>query len=198
MFTLNGPENTLPSRELTYPTWGKGKSSSKVPWDGDMLVPRRVNTTKCDATNIVCWEPTPPPELPSNKIWDLDSKVFQFFWDPNTHGIHVWYIYPLYIWLISMVNAGKYTIHGSYRIYRWTNSWCSFNLSSLTSVSKDHLWHFVHKERLPRSFQFSSHHNETSEEFQWQIGFKQNIPSRSFCQNQTLKIACLEKSLCDM
>ena len=23
----------LPSRELTYPTLGKGKSSSKVPWD---------------------------------------------------------------------------------------------------------------------------------------------------------------------
>jgi len=32
----------LPSRELTYPTWGKGKSSSKVPFWGDMLVPRRV------------------------------------------------------------------------------------------------------------------------------------------------------------
>ena len=27
----------VPSRELTYPTWGKGKSSSKVPWDGDIL-----------------------------------------------------------------------------------------------------------------------------------------------------------------
>ena len=23
-----------PPRELTYPTWGKGKSSSKVPWYG--------------------------------------------------------------------------------------------------------------------------------------------------------------------
>ena len=23
----------IPSREFTYPTWGKGKSSSKVPWD---------------------------------------------------------------------------------------------------------------------------------------------------------------------
>jgi len=32
----------IPSRELTYPTWGKGKSSSKVPFLGDMLVPRRV------------------------------------------------------------------------------------------------------------------------------------------------------------
>ena len=32
----------LPSRELTYPTLGKGKSSSKVPFFGDMLVSRRV------------------------------------------------------------------------------------------------------------------------------------------------------------
>ena len=29
------------SRELTYPTLGKGNSSSKVPLGGDMLVPRR-------------------------------------------------------------------------------------------------------------------------------------------------------------
>ena len=26
--------------ELTYPTWGKGKSSSKLPLKGDMFVPR--------------------------------------------------------------------------------------------------------------------------------------------------------------
>ena len=32
----------LPSRELTYPTWGKGKSSSKVPLVRDMLVLWRV------------------------------------------------------------------------------------------------------------------------------------------------------------
>ena len=31
----------------------------------------------------------------------------------QTHRIHVWYIYT-YIWLIYMVNVGKYTIHGSY------------------------------------------------------------------------------------
>ena len=29
-------------KELTYPTLGKGKSSSKVPFLGDMLVPWRV------------------------------------------------------------------------------------------------------------------------------------------------------------
>ena len=32
----------VPSRELTCPALGKGKSSSKVPLGGDMLVPRRV------------------------------------------------------------------------------------------------------------------------------------------------------------
>ena len=30
----------------------------------------------------------------------------------NTHRIHVWYF--TYIWLICMVNVGKYTIYGSY------------------------------------------------------------------------------------
>jgi len=32
----------VPSRELTYPTWGKGKSSSYMPFQGDMLIPWRV------------------------------------------------------------------------------------------------------------------------------------------------------------
>ena len=32
----------IPSRELTYPTWGKGKSSSNMPYQGDMLIPWRV------------------------------------------------------------------------------------------------------------------------------------------------------------
>ena len=33
---------TVPSRKLTYPTWGKGKSSSNMPYQGDMLIPWRV------------------------------------------------------------------------------------------------------------------------------------------------------------
>ena len=32
----------LPSRGLTYPTLGKGKSSSNMPYQGDMLIPWRV------------------------------------------------------------------------------------------------------------------------------------------------------------
>ena len=34
----------LPSRKLTYPTWGKGKSPSNMPYQGDMLIPWRVMT----------------------------------------------------------------------------------------------------------------------------------------------------------
>ena len=30
----------LPGNYITYPTWGKGKSSSKWTFSGDMLVPR--------------------------------------------------------------------------------------------------------------------------------------------------------------
>ena len=32
----------IPPREPTYPTWGKGKSSSNMPYQGDMLIPWRV------------------------------------------------------------------------------------------------------------------------------------------------------------
>ena len=32
----------IPSRKLTYPTWGKGKSSSNMPYQQDMLIPWRV------------------------------------------------------------------------------------------------------------------------------------------------------------
>ena len=52
---------SLPSRELTYPTWGKGKSSSKVPLKGDMLVPWRV-TGWCWTPNLllICSHHQPP------------------------------------------------------------------------------------------------------------------------------------------
>ena len=41
-FLLRSNNDDIPSRKLTYPTWGKGKSSSKVPLRGDMLIPWRV------------------------------------------------------------------------------------------------------------------------------------------------------------
>ena len=37
---------TIPSRKLTYPTWGKGISSSNTPYQGDMLIPWRVNLSQ--------------------------------------------------------------------------------------------------------------------------------------------------------
>ena len=39
----------IPSRKLPYPTWGKGKSSSNMPYQGDMLVPWRV------PQNLLIW-----------------------------------------------------------------------------------------------------------------------------------------------
>ena len=48
-----------------------------------------------------------------------DLRPASAFWlhpccdQSKTHRIHVWYI-CIYIWLIVMVNVGKYTIHGSY------------------------------------------------------------------------------------
>ena len=49
----------IPSRELTYPTWGKGKSSSKVPWKRDMLVPWRVFRISPLDSDV-----QPPPTIP--------------------------------------------------------------------------------------------------------------------------------------
>ena len=43
----------LPSRELTCPTLGKGKSSSKVPFWGDMLVPWRVSSVKYNKARLL-------------------------------------------------------------------------------------------------------------------------------------------------
>ena len=39
--TYEHPEY-IPSRNLTYSTWGKRKSSSNMPYQGDMLIPWRV------------------------------------------------------------------------------------------------------------------------------------------------------------
>ena len=48
--------NMLPSRQLTYPTWEKGKASKKRPLKGDMLVPRRVIFRVCKLGPLT-WKP---------------------------------------------------------------------------------------------------------------------------------------------
>ncbi len=47
----------LPSRELIYPTLGNVKSSSNLPWEKDILIPRRVlSSLEIDQTNeLVLW-----------------------------------------------------------------------------------------------------------------------------------------------
>ena len=43
----------LPSRKITYPTLGKGKSSSNMPYQGDMLVPLEgIVVTCCDIFHV--------------------------------------------------------------------------------------------------------------------------------------------------
>ena len=60
----------VPSRELTYPTWGKGKSSSNMPYKGDMLVPWRVSFLLSDgiAVSHPCQRIAGPLRGAANKI----------------------------------------------------------------------------------------------------------------------------------
>ena len=46
---------SLPSRKLTYPTLGKGKSSSKCHFWGDMLVPWRVPLSSSNSNGATCF-----------------------------------------------------------------------------------------------------------------------------------------------
>ena len=47
----------LPSRKLTYPTLGEGKSSSRVPMTGDMLVPWRAFLRIRDVLpDVILWQ----------------------------------------------------------------------------------------------------------------------------------------------
>ena len=48
-------EKNIPSRELTYPTLGKGKSSSKCHFWGDMLVFRGVFQSQVAEFSILSW-----------------------------------------------------------------------------------------------------------------------------------------------
>jgi len=40
---------------ITYPTWGKGKSCSIVPWERDMLVARSVDVTTVIVVDDHAW-----------------------------------------------------------------------------------------------------------------------------------------------
>ena len=68
----------IPSRKLTYPTWGKGKSSSKCQFLGDMLVPWRVifRLTRhlCQANN------QPGPFVESQKRFSCFSCFSSPLW----------------------------------------------------------------------------------------------------------------------
>ena len=52
--TSSPVSSSIPSRKFTYPTWGKGKSSSKCHFLGDMLVSWRVSNLKPWIFSLVC------------------------------------------------------------------------------------------------------------------------------------------------
>ena len=60
----------LPSRELTDPTWGKGKSSSNTPYQGDILIPWRVHFHPLQHLST----------LPSPHKRDLTASLMPSFW----------------------------------------------------------------------------------------------------------------------
>ena len=120
----------IPSGELTYPTWGKGKSSSKVPFWGDMLVPRRVMSIYKDPyqPTRIQWKvgflfsclngslPTTctgdakerPGSLKKQHPLTLRSETRTV-----SHRVHGTGIFT-YICHRNQPNVGKYIIHGSY------------------------------------------------------------------------------------
>ena len=70
----------IPSRKLTYPTWGKGKSSSNMPYQGDMLVPwMRVRIWNTMYTNT--WK-TARTSWRWEKRPKNSSRIFVLHWKP--------------------------------------------------------------------------------------------------------------------
>ena len=102
---VSGRPRGLPSRKLTYPTWGKGKSSSNMPFLGDMLVPWRVNRYPSNIHTPMwqfppdsSWNNVPKPRLFSR---ELDPIFFltKFSWrskgclnklNPTTYLYIIW------------------------------------------------------------------------------------------------------------
>ena len=71
--TSAGGQNCLPSRELTYPTFGKGKSSSKVPWE--LTYGQRMSKG-------ALWDPsTQPGWLPPRET--AEASCSSNFFKPN-------------------------------------------------------------------------------------------------------------------
>ncbi len=63
---------------------------------------------------------------------------------PQTHTIHVWYGIFTYIWLIYMVNVGKYTIH---TWMLWETRWCFFFTPNKINFRDSKPWHNKQKKK---------------------------------------------------
>ena len=157
----------LPSRKLTYPTWGKETSSSNMPYQGDMLIPWRVpnldfpgifgkfpllfttiwrGVWSCEVAipfdqNNSCslrevWRSiVGTPRFPLNNLRSMAGFNPHPFCElthfPNTLS-HTMYGAFSYIWLIFMVNVGKYAMHGWYGPGKLTWQW-----------KKDTCWRYI-------------------------------------------------------
>ena len=72
------------------------------------------------------------------------GRVMIFPWFFDFHKIHVWLIFT-YIWLVLMVNVGKYTIHGcyGYTVYSCIISYQTVFLPPISNI-------FAKLDHLPR------------------------------------------------
>ena len=98
--TIKKKSILLPSRGLTYPTLGKGKSSSNMPYQGDMLVPWRVFFSYSTRT----FEVLISPNLPW-PVLSTSSHCFTHLAPPHAHGSnqHTWHdMVFVGIWKLEM------------------------------------------------------------------------------------------------
>ena len=88
----------IPSRKLTYPTWGKGKSSSKCHFLEDMLVPWRIPIFCVEVKNLKNMDDR-------KRVLSSDIHTFgQLF--GVLHELHKGHI-P---WLTQQNTQGKHTV----------------------------------------------------------------------------------------
>ena len=99
----------IPSRELTYPTLGKGTSSSNMPFWRDMLVPRKgygfKSPTRKTNTWLLCVSYTRKPLMTSfQEIQCHQQRLFQKK-DPTIQSLRCWesqpFIFFLQDWKLS-------------------------------------------------------------------------------------------------
>ena len=73
--TRISPYNNIPSRKLTYPTLGKGKSSSKMPWDGKYWFPGGYKLNSRDLNIFFYTGVFPRIGVPQNRWFIRENPI---------------------------------------------------------------------------------------------------------------------------